>query len=303
MRIVLPEYSKNYNLCPIKGEEELNSYGFTYSVSGTSDYVIYWGVATSKLNLHSKYGVMETGFFWEAAFIDTIGSYQCCSLNTKYAYDQIINFDLNGRKSAKDIIFSLSPNRQSKYNAVHGQKNPIHQNIILALQNPTDRSITYPSSTSKYYEFVEECCKFYGKNLFVKLHPWNSGERAEKLLEICSRYGCEAAKCPVSSISGKEFVIGYNSTFAVDCALHDTQYVQYGLGTFYNTFGIHFSNHTFPTSVTKIQDAHKLVDFLIYKYCFNKTMNRDKYAAMIRHFANSNEIFPMNDEFCYANNL
>lgn len=294
---------KNYNLCPIKGEEELNSYGFTYSTSVASDYVIYWGIPTSKLNLHNKYGVMETGFFWEAAFIDTIGSYQCCSLNTKYAYDQILNFDLNGKKSAKNIIFSLNPSRQSKYNAVHGQSVSIHQNIILALQNPTDRSITYPSSTSKYYEFVEECCKFYGKNLFVKLHPWNSNEKAEALLEICKRYKCEAAKCPVSCISGKEFVISYNSTFAIDCILHDVQCVQYCIGTFYNTFGIHFSNYTFPTSVTKIQDSHKLIDFLIYKYCFNKTMNKDKYAAMIKHFASSSEIFPMQEEFCYANNL
>jgi hypothetical protein len=24
---------------------------------------------------------------------------------------------------------------------------------------------------------------------------------------------------------------------------------------------------------------------------------------MIKHFANSNDIFPMNDEFCYANNI
>lgn len=304
MKIVIPEYAKNYNLCPFKNEEELNEYGLTFKHSALADYVIYWGLQSSKLNTHDKFGVMETGFFYEASFIDTIGAYQCCSLNTKYAYDQIINFDLNNRKSAKEIIFSLSQEKQSKYNAVHGKKDlSINQNIVLALQNPKDRSICYPSSTNKYYEFIEKCCKFYGKNLFVKLHPWNTGDAAKDLLSIVAKYGCEAEKCPISIIENKEFVISYNSTFAVDCLLRGVPYVQYGLGTFYNTFGIHFSNHSLPLNIEPIPNAEKLVDFLIYKYCFYKCMIKSKYANMIKHFALSNEIFPMNDEFCYANNI
>tara|TARA_R100000995_G_scaffold84129_1_gene61885 strand:- start:269 stop:1180 length:912 start_codon:yes stop_codon:yes gene_type:complete len=303
MNIILPSYSSHYNLCPIKSEEEANGYGMTYKHDNDADYTIYWGMNPTKLHSHKKYGVMETGFFKNAAFIDTVGAYQACSLNTKHAYDEISNFDLGGRSSAKEIISNFSARNRSKYNATHGRKEPFDQTIVLACQNPKDRSIGYPHSGARYWEFIEECCKYYGKNLFVKLHPWNSGEYAEPFFEIGKRYGCEVSKCHMSLIKDKEFVISFNSTMAIDCILNDVPYVQYAMGTFWNCFGIHFSNYSCPSSVDPTPNADKLVDFLMYKYCFNKGMNKDKYAEMIKVFARSRKVFPLNDHYCYANNI
>jgi hypothetical protein len=303
MKITIPSYSKNYNLSPIKSEKDANKYGLSFDKHDDCDYCLYWGLATTNLHVHKKYGVMETGFFNEASFIDTIGSYQCCSLNTRFAYEQISNFDLEGRKSAKEIINTLAPNKRSKFNPVFGVNEPFEQNVVLACQNQHDRAIGYPSSISKYFEFIELCCKYYGKNLFVKLHPWNSGEKSKPYFEIAKKYNCGIGKCHMSLIKNKDFVISFNSTIAIDCILNDVPYAQYETGTFWNCFGVTYTNQTFPSFVEKIPGAEKLLDFLIYKYCFNKTMPIDKYAKMIKHYASSNDIFPMNDEFCYANNI
>jgi len=304
MKIVLPKFATNYNLCPIKTEQEANTYGMTYNQSEDDDYVLYWGLKSSnQLHQCKKYGIMETGFFNNASFIDTIGAYQCCSLNTKYAYDQIANFDLNGRKPAKEIIFNLKPNNQSKYNATFGRSEPFDQTIVLACQNHKDRSIGYPHSHKVYFDFIAQCCKYYGKNLFVKLHPWNSGELAKPYYDLAKKYNCGIDKCHMSLIEGKEFVIGFNSTIAIDCILRNVQYVQYAKGTFWNCFGVYYSNYSLPKNIKKIPYAIKLVDFLIYKYCFNKNMSVDKFADMIKLYVFSNDVFPMNNEFCYANNL
>lgn len=304
MKIIIPKYTTNYDLCPIKTEQEARSFGLSFEGREKDiDYVVYWGNQSYMADYASKYGVMETGFFNNAAFIDTIGNYQSNSLNTKHAYDLISEFDLNGRRSAKDVIFNLPVNAQSKYNADHGDVRDVQENIILALQNPKDKSIYSVSNQKSYYKFVEDCCKFYGRNLFVKMHPWNSGEFYDILSAICKKYNCNHGKAPISIIRGKEFVISYNSTFAIDCILNDVPYVQYEMGTFYNTFGITHSRRTFPRFVKPIENANNLPNFLIYKYCFNKSMSKEKYAQMIKHFASSDEIFPMNDEFCYGNSI
>lgn len=303
MNIVLPKYITNYNLCPLKNNSEARQYDLTFEHQNTPDYLIYWGLPTNKLNISKKFGVMETGFFNEAAFIDTIGSYQQSSLNTKYCYDQVYNFDLNGRKSAKEIIYNLPAKKQSKFNPTHGNKIEFDQEIILACQNPTDRSITFPHTPSEYWNFIEGACKYYGKDLFLKLHPWNSNEKIIPFQELASKYNCGIGKFPLSLLKDKHFVITFNSTIAIDCILLGVPYVQYAIGTFWNCFGVTFSNYSFPHHVPHIENAENLADFLIYKYCFLKVMKKDKYAEMIKHFASSSEIFPMNDDFCYATNV
>lgn len=303
MKITLPKYASNYSLCPFKDESEIKQFNMSFNLTSKTEYAVYWGIRNHKLNVAPKFGVMETGYFNNASFIDTIGSYENSSLNTKYGYDQIVNFDLNGRKSARSIIESLPSSKQSKFNANHGVDQDFQQRVILACQNPTDRSITYPHDEATYWKFVEGCCRFYGPNLYLKLHPWNSNEKAEPFIELAKKYRCGIGKFPIKLLKNKAFVIAFNSTIAIDCILLGVPYVQYAVGTFWNTFGVHFSNYSFPKDVRPIEGAEKLADFLIYKYCFNKGMSKEKYAKMIEHYSKSKDIFPLNDEFCYANNI
>ena len=107
----------------------------------------------------------------------------------------------------------------------------------------------------------------------------------------------------MSIINNAEFCIGYNSTFVVDALLRDVSYVQYAMGTFFNAYGVIYSEYTFPLSVKKIEDGHRLCDFLIHRFCFNKGMEVEKFAKMLNHYANNMEMFPMVKEFSYANNL
>tara|TARA_R110002051_G_scaffold72144_6_gene130470 strand:- start:727 stop:1647 length:921 start_codon:yes stop_codon:yes gene_type:complete len=305
MNILLPKYATNYDLAPIKSEEEANKFGLTFEKSRFKhkDYVIYWGSQPYNPDFADSYGVMETGFFNDGCFIDTVGNYHTSSLNSRQAYNEIAAFDLSGRKSARDLILSRPEHLQSKYNAAFGPVKEVEENIILALQNPGDRSIYSVSNRRSYMEFVDECCRFYGKSLFVKMHPWNSNEKYDELADIAKKHGCNFGKAPVSVIEGKEFVISYNSTFAVDCCLRGVPVVQYQMGTFYNCFGIHYSNQSFPVKINPIPDAHKLCDFLIYKYCYNKQMDKDLFVHMVRDFSTSTKMFPMTDPYCYATNM
>tara|TARA_B100001564_G_C20639467_1_gene671345 strand:+ start:590 stop:1498 length:909 start_codon:yes stop_codon:yes gene_type:complete len=302
VKINLPSYTQHYGLSPIKTQEDAYKYNFSFVHDVDADYSIYWGLPTTKLHMHKKFGVMESGFFWDGMFIDTVGSYQNSSLNTKMGYDAVKNFKLGSRKSAKEIIFSKPINQQSKYNAVHGTPEQFSQKIVLACQNHKDRSIGYPHNQDKYYEFIESCCKYYGKDLFVKLHPWNTNENADFYLYTAKKYNCSINKCHMGLLKNAEFVISFNSTIAIDCVLMDVPYYQYAMGTFWNAFGVNFTGYKLPKKIKPVKDAHKLADFLIYKYCYSKKMSQDKYANMLRHFARSSEIFPMTKEFCYAEN-
>lgn len=307
MKLIIPDYIKNYGLSPFKTNEEALKVGLEFGnglKQNDDDYVVFWGYKPYIANYGAKYGIMETGFFNNGAFIDTVGNYQSLSLNTADGYRAVSEFELNGRPSARNIVFSLPEHKQSKYNADYTEIDITEwTGPILILQNPTDRSILNVTSKKKYLEFIDNACKFYGKKLFVKFHPWNSNEKFTELEDIVKPHGCQYGKASMRIIEKAEFCLAFNSTFAVDALLRNIPYVQYGMGTFFNAYGVIYSEGKFPTSAKRYGDEQQLPDFLIHKFCFNKNMEAVKYAKMIKHFANSKEMFPMTDEFSYANNI
>lgn len=306
MKIIIPDYAKNYELLPVKTDEEALELGLEFSRSQqqSEDYVIYWGQKPYIANYGIKYGVMETGFFYNASFIDTVGNYQSLSLNTAMGFHTVADFNLDGRKSAREIVFEQPIKMQSKFNAAFNRVDiDTWTGPVLILQNPTDRSILNVTSKKKYLQFVKDACKFYGKNLFVKFHPWNSGEKFTELEDIVKPFGCKYGKAKMSIIDNAEFCIAYNSTFAIDAMLRNVQYVQYGMGTFFNAYGVIYTEEQFPLNIRPVLDLHQLPDFLIHKFCFNKHMNKWLFARMLRHYSTSKVMFPMTNEFSYANNL
>lgn len=309
MRIIIPEYAKNYDLIPVKTDEQAEQVGLIFSGKHTSidvlrDYVVVWGHKPIQANYGAKYGVMETGFFHNASFIDTVGNYQSLSLNTSMGFHAVAEFELGDRLSAKEIVFNAPVHKQSKYNAEYNETDIDEwTGPVLILQNPTDRSIMSVTSKEKYLQFIKDACRFYGKHLFVKFHPWNSGENFKLMEDIVKPFGCKYGKAKMSIINNAEFCIAYNSTFAVDAVLRDVPYVQYGMGTFFNSYGIIYTEGEFPSSVQPVLDAYRLADFLIHKFCFNKSMDKYKFAKMLQHYAYDNSMFPMTDEFSYASNL
>lgn len=307
-KILLPDYPLAYNLLPLESADEYKEYGFDLwreRSSSAYDYCIFWGNYQYVPNAFSRYGVMETGFFNRAAFIDTVGDYQALSLNSRDGYRAVESFELGSKLSARDVLALLPEDQRSKYNPLASEEDVPSSwtGPVLALQAPKDRSILRTSTTEDYYRFVENACKYYGKSLFVKMHPWNSGQIYDELKEIAEKYECSYGKTPISIIDNAEFVLGYNSTFAVDCMLRRVPYAQYALGTFYNAYGITYTNRQLPTKVAAPEDYDKLPDFLIHRYCFHTQMSKLKFSEMVRHYSQSDRMFPMTDSYSYANHV
>ena len=247
--------------------------------------------------------VIETGFFWQAAHLDTVGLYQHSSLCTPQAIKEIERF--NAPTSAQEIVFNQK--QTSKFQ--QGQdpewknQNLCWEGIVLATQNPIDRSIRSVASPIQYYQFVEDACKFYGENLFIKLHPWNSGEKGERLRAIAKKYGVQAAKINHKIIEHCKFVLVFNSTFVVDCMIRDVPVAQYAPGYFWQNPAIQYTEYTFPTEVkTDIDFGQKTCDFLVWKYCFDHSMPVEKWIQMFEQIAKNKKMFPIPREFSYARN-
>lgn len=265
------------------------------------NFRVYWG----GLSIPGAPSViLETGFFWQAAHLDTTGLYQHSSLCTPQALREIEKFQ--APESAADIVFGQK--QFSKYS--QGEDPEVKGNdfnwsgVVLALQNPVDRSIRSVTSPANYYKFVKDACKFYGDNLFIKLHPWNSGEKGDKLRAIAEQYGCRAAKINHRIIEKCKFVLVFNSTFSVDCMLRGIPVAQYAPGYFYQNPAVAYAEYTFPTEIkTDIEFGRKTCDFLIWRYCFDHSMPAEKWVRMFEHFSKSKKLFPMTEEFCYAANV
>ena len=67
MKIVIPDYAKNYNLLPINTNEEAKELELEFGrgiMAGEDDYIVCWGQKPYVPNYGARYGVMETGFFY-----------------------------------------------------------------------------------------------------------------------------------------------------------------------------------------------------------------------------------------------
>lgn len=262
-----------------------------------NDYHIGWGEIPYA---GCRQGVIESGFFYKGYHFDTLGIYQYSSLNTPQGNKEIADFDAPAE--ARDIISSQTI--KSKYHQSPNTDYDDFKGIVLALQNPTDRSIRSISSPEKYYEFVENACAYYGSQLFLKLHPWNRNEIEQRFRNIAIKYGCAIDHTDHGVIENCEFVLVFNSTFTVDCMLRGVPVAMFVPGYFYQNPAVKYTAYRFPKSVgTDIEFGFKTCDFLIWQYCFNVQMPTGKWVQMFEHFADSPDMFPMREEFCYANNL
>jgi len=305
MNIYVPKYM--YDLTTLEKIREENFRNYPDIVMDnmknkpSNSYVVGWGDVPRSY----KHGIIETGFFYEGIHLDTIGLYQHSSLTTPLANELIANF-----KSDNDIINKMLVNNSSASKYSQGQDREFcnkesfsWDGVVLALQNPTDRSVLSVTSEENYYDFIRGACKYYGKHLFVKLHPWNSGKVGERIRKLCASYGCQAAKVNHRVIMNCKFVLVFNSTFVVDCLMRGVKVAQYAPGYFWQSKAVQYTNYEYPDDVsTDIATGYKLCNFLVWKYCFNYNMSVDKWVALLRHFSVSKKVFPMTDEFCYATN-
>ena len=263
--------------------------------STDKQYHICWADPKYKV----RCGMMETGFFWDACHIDTVGLYANCSLNTPQARKEIQEF--KAPKSARDIILD-GKLPQSKYRQPSEETR--WEGVVLASQNPGDRSIHRGSSSEDYWRFVEDACRCYGKHLFIKLHPWNKNQIEARLRTIASKYGSLCERVGHSLLSHCKFVLVYNSTFVADCLLRGVPVAQYAPGYFWQVDPVQYTEYELPDEVPSNPEAgFKFCDFLVWRYLLKINMPVAKWAETFIHFAQSKKLFPVYDEIAYATNL
>lgn len=267
--------------------------GFCFGSRPEGDMVISWG---GNVNGVKNY-VLETGFFWDGCHVD-IGLYKFCSLNTVFGKKAIDEFKA---PVPATVLIKKCP-IESKYRQVKFSLE--WDGVVLALQNPGDRSVLSVGSVEDYYRFVEGACKYYGKNLLLKAHPWNSGKIFERLKSYSDDCGCRIEKTDHTPLKNCKFVLLYNSSFAVDCFLRETRVAQFAPGYFYQTDAVTYTNYVYPDDVEDTVDKGlKMVDFLMWRYCVYSSMSVGKWKRFLVHLSQSNKLFPVTDEYCYANNI
>ncbi|TWT61709.1 glycosyltransferase [Rubinisphaera italica] len=265
------------------------------SPSEDRSWTLAWGYPANK----RRFGIAETGFFWDGMHIDTRGLYQFSSLNTAEGLREILDF--SPPESARQLINRSSLPR-SKYRQAQDEME--WDGVVFACQNPADRSIHSVASTGDWWRFLEDSCRYYGSKLFIKLHPWNRNEIEARIREIGTTYGCQVGRVGHSILSKCEHVVLFNSTFSVDCMLNETPVKQGAPGYFSGTSAVSYCelDPRKPLIDTK-HCAEQLLNFLVWRYCFSMDCSLDDWKERLLHFANSTDLFPLTIQQSYGNYL
>lgn len=274
----------------------INSYSPQQLRTDDEIYTVNWGVKNS----HSKRGcAIETGFFLDAMHADNFGLYELCSLNFQGVRKIIENYE--PKVTAKQFQKEKKLNSKFKQGSTENRWNK----IVFMCQYPKDRSVQRAGySAEQYFKFVDKACRFYGKNLLLKLHPVNGKEDTKTYQEIGKRYGCEAIRCGTEIINDCEFVLLFNSTVSVDCFLANKPVLQYAPGYFWRTGTVDYSEQTFrdPRNLD-LNYNQKFCDFLIWKYCFRWNTTAEVINKIFDVFSTSNSLFPLPEELSYGASL
>jgi len=241
---------------------------------------------------------IETGFFRTAAHLDQNGLYADSTFNQPGAMDEVLAF--SAPESARDIVLdgSAPPSKYRQHDV-----EVVWDGIVLPTQIPFDRSIRSCGGEGAYWSFLRSACKKYGERLFLKGHPMLLGYIERETMDIAKEHGCVYFKTNHSVLKDCEFVITFNSTFCVDCFLHGVPVVQTAPGYFHKTGAVTYTDGELPDSAPDTTAiGRKLVDFLIWRYCFAYNQPASQWLEMLRYFSRSAERFPMPRRFCYALN-
>ncbi|MBD3672833.1 MAG: glycosyltransferase family 2 protein [Planctomycetaceae bacterium] len=255
-------------------------------------WTLCWGTPTMK----RRFGVAETGFFWDAMHIDTQGLYQFSSLNSEQGVRAIEEF--TPPESALALL-NTSTLPASKYR--QPEQEVEWEGVVFACQNPTDRSIHSVASTEDWWRYYEACCRYYGSKLFVKLHPWNQVEVEQRVRAVAAKFGCEVGRVGHRVIENCDHVVLFNSTFAVDCMVRGVRVKQGAPGYFYQTGAVTYcgGDPRIPLRETRPR-AQRLVEFLVWRYCFSMDCSLEDWRRRLRQFAESSELFPLHEEESYG---
>lgn len=264
-------------------------------VTPANDYLIAWGDNPKGIN----HAVMETGFFQNALHLDKTGLYERASFNYPDGRREVEAF--KAPRPWKDIAHLI--------HAKYGQPNSTQswEGVVLACQHPNDRSVLKAGGTKDYYAFIEEACRFYGRQLYLKKHPvMVQNKECNGLLEgLALKHGCELGHIGSSILGRAEAVLVYNSTFVVDALMHGRHVMQYAPGYFWQAGVVQYLHKKLDASRREADPVfvNQFIDFLLWKYCFHAGLELEKVRQILSAFHLSRDLFPLPQHLSYAHTL
>jgi len=242
----------------------------------------------------------ETGFWHEAAHLDVRGLWNGAVFNQPGAMAQVLAY--KAPISAQDVCRNRA-GPVVKYSQPTVSRT--WDGVVLACQVAHDHSITVGSNASEaaYWAFLEGACKHYGPLLFMKYHPRSHGPDLVRVLELAKKYGARAGPTDLKILEKCRFVLVYNSTFSVDAWMWGKRVAQFAEGYFANTGAVTYTRGQFPNACEDTDGVQqKLLNFLIWRYCYYRLMPADRMIAMFEAFAQASpeELFPLPEELSYA---
>lgn len=247
----------------------------------------------------TKCNTLESGFFFKSMHFDTMGLFPYSSLNS---YQGVIGVDeYTPPHSVLDDLYKhqvlLSKYRQ--------KGEDIQWNgVVLALQLPADKSILSIAPQEDYFRFVEGACKYYGRHLYLKLHPYSKEKEIKRFTEYARAYGSRIGIAQHSILDHCKFAISWNSTFSIDCMLRGVKTAQFARGDWWQQKVTNFTNYTYPDDVPDKRDlGFRFCEFLAWKYCFTYCLEVPTICEIVEHFSHSTDLFPLPEKWSYAANI
>ncbi len=246
--------------------------------------------------------VIETGFFHTACHLDPCGLWKLCSLNTNAAQEAISSF--RPLRRAQDVIAAHPKVYPNKYEQTERRRD--WEGVVLAAQIPHDRAVTHCSpsaSTDEYWQFIRNACQYYGKDLFLKIHPKCVGQSANDHAAIAHQCGCAVGDVGLDVLDKCRFVLTYNSTCAVDAWLRDKRVVQFAPGYFFRTGAVTFTHRAIGKEPEDTREREQqLLDFLFWRYCYYEHMSVVEFVDMLEAFARADDgdLFPLPESLSYG---
>jgi capsule polysaccharide export protein KpsC/LpsZ len=241
---------------------------------------------------------LESGFWHYALHVDSRGLWRDSALSKPAARDIIRKYEAPIR--CQDILSRLK--RYPEKYPQRGSREP-WDGVVLAGQMSRDSSIRTVTAkgTRRYWEFVERAVKHYGKRLLIKMHPMSQEQDIWNHTKLARDAGATCEMRDLDCLNGCEFVVVYNSTFAVDALMRGKNVLQYAPGYFSGTEAVTFSDGRFDVEVQDRREAgQKLVDFLMWRYCWYRHMPDSWKEEMKRCYNESRDLFPLPERLSYG---
>lgn len=248
--------------------------------------------------LLARYQAKESGFFHWAQHIDSLGLWIYSSLSQPFGVAQIRKYEAPMR--CQDVLKFLN-GAVEKY-PQKGLARP-WKGIVLAAQIPTDRAVRVVAEHGfDYWKFIAKACRKYRDRLFIKLHPCLRGEPADRHRLLAKEVGgVQCGFATMDILRECEYVLVYNSTFAVDAWLHGKPVMQYAPGYFAGCGAVTFTDGRMSDELEDCGEMpQKMLDFLIWRYCWHQDCPDWWKKEIHRVYARAEELFPLPEHLSYA---